>query len=856
MFKADYTQDKDRSSRITAMNALIRVLWIYLNRCPESSTSTRKRLDAPLRAIFTAPGSLFPSDFPLDPFIAILHVIMSRQTDYCQDFVADFIKGDGLNQPERTAVFVRAVGSTLRTLDEDGPSAFPKSPDFLSLEASATQLSGLHIPAELANRPEFAEILQHCCAPITNLVFACDRTVSLLLLSSDAVSISTHASSSSINGADHATRKNGDVLVHFASRHEQALYLFSAVLDLLPGCLASDVDFSHLANVLCRATFSADPAVCKAASEAMRRCAKDDPTRGVILVTTYQQFIFETRHVFRDTFMGVRMFESQFERVISLWVDLLGTPVAQRRLDLQSSERSAQDPSVLEKLEACGVFLLCSTSAGIRQLAIQVLSCVRDLHGGQSAPSAPFRYSRINPDQTRQSRVIQIIEKDWSESDMKAIRSLPWLTSNDRHRLDAESAESKTKLLRRIIESSQTKDASLWLALLPFFIAKLGEQLPETTQHLRAIVFAIVLRLQGHVAAIGSVSAGRATPGMRSHPTAGKTSADITSLADHWRSYMSVLCVTLSHSTGQPATPSVHRTKEAIILTPDTIGTPALFQYLTSLCSWDDPRFKDAAVYALGSIGSTLLGTLSEVLVSGLRRLADGSKTAMNARDTTRRMTPNGNLWTSLSHVFRLISPLIMDPKSSSHLSNLSSTITFVKLTLTFLSDRTVKEDYELQSLRRSFCIVVENLTNALGRLDASDRFLGEETRGAIFKLCYEWCHLGRRPDVAKARESHTLQLAAEGYRGERDRAQYLDDLQAKTKLLSAAAADAMAGLCVSQSFPSFANLPARETDFDINGDDSGCSSVGTHRRAFHCTPVDPRHVLLFHYRSSRHSEV
>ena len=123
--------------------------------------------------------------------------------------------------------------------------------------------------------------------------------------------------------------------------------------------------------------------------------------------------------------------------------------------------------------------------------------------------------------------------------------------------------------------------------------------------------------------------------------------------------------------------------------------------------------------------------------------------------------------------------------------------IGFVKVTHTLLSDRAVKEDYDLQSLRRSFCIVVENLTSALGKLDPSDRFLGEEMRGAIFKLCYEWCHVGRRPDVAKARESHTLQAAADSYRGDRDRAQYLDDLQAKTKLLSAAAAEAMAGLCV-----------------------------------------------------------
>jgi hypothetical protein len=279
-----------------------------------------------------------------------------------------------------------------------------------------------------------------------------------------------------------------------------------------------------------------------------------------------------------------------------------------------------------------------------------------------------------------------------------------------------------------------------------------------------------------------------------------RTSSDAAVLAEHWRAYLTVLCVTMPSLSPVPATPPVQRTKEVVILTPDTIGSPALFYYLASLLAWEDPRFKDAAVYALGATDQALLRPLSEVLLGVVRRLADGAKVSGNPGQTTRRTTVQGPLWTAVAHVFRLISPLLLDAKSASHLANLSSSISFVKVTYTLLSDRSVKEDYDLQSLRRSFCVVVDNLTNALGKLDSSDRFLGEELRGAIFKLCYEWCHIGRRPDVAKARESQTLQAASDGYKGERDRAQYLDDLQAKTKLLSAAAAEAMAGLCVSHA--------------------------------------------------------
>jgi len=97
----------------------------------------------------------------------------------------------------------------------------------------------------------------------------------------------------------------------------------------------------------------------------------------------------------------------------------------------------------------------------------------------------------------------------------------------------------------------------------------------------------------------------------------------------------------------------------------------------------------------------------------------------------------------------------------------------------------------------------VENLTNVLAKLDSSDRFLGEEMRGGVFKLCAEWCFIGRRDGFGRERESMMMKaVASESYRNERDKTGFLDDLQAKTKLLSAASSEAMAGLCVSLKKP------------------------------------------------------
>ncbi|KAK8869950.1 hypothetical protein IAR55_000519 [Kwoniella newhampshirensis] len=799
------TRFRDRQLRPIAMGAFVRLLWIYLNRCSESSTSMRKRLDNLIRTCFPSSGVPYPLELPIEPFIAILHYIMTRHLDYGEEIVTEFLgdrKSNNLFHAERSAVLVRAVNYTLRTVELETSAAWPRTSDFARFELEGFEASGKTITFDAETKPEVHDFLERCGPTFTELLVQCDNAVKHLLLSNDAVSLSTASSSTAMDvAAENITTKHGDLYVTYPTRFDPTFRLMTALIEVLPRCMPSDCNIPQLANLLCRATFSANPNLCTGAGDAVRRIS-DDPKHCVTLVTVYREFIFETRHVLRDTFIGTRLVESQFERILSIWVDLLQALVSHqlvaeaRDIDDDAGDRiSPIEPSQISKIEGCALFLLCSNSLSLRKIAGKVLVIARDLEGQQRRPSAAFRISRLSPDKAALTRALQLYDYTAEEAEVTAIRRLPWMSTNDKYRFDLLTGKDRAKLLRKIAESEHPKDGLLWLAVLPYFIGKIADQLPGAALELRSAVSHLVLRLQAHVALIAASGIGKSTPG-RSTSLSTRNSSDTAGLAEHWRSYMSVLCVTMSSNGPTPSTPPIQRPKDIIILNNESINSFGLFQYLTSLLAWEDPRFKDAAVYALGSISQNQLRPLSETLLAVVRRLADGTKHGAGPRDTTRRSTAHGSAWTAVAHVFRLISPLILDAKASSHLINLSSMIGFIKVTYTLLSDRAVKDDYDLQSLRRSFCMTVENLTNALGKLDSSDRFLGEEMRGAIFKLCYEWCHVGRRPDVAKARESHTLQAAADGYRGDRDRGQYLDDLQAKTKLLSAAAAEAMTGLC------------------------------------------------------------
>lgn len=814
------SKTKDRTSRAVGMNAFVRLLWVYLNRCPESSTSTRRRLEGLLRNHFPVnTGQLLPTDLPLDPFVAILHYVMARQFDFGQELVAEFLldcvpprAADGsageVMFPERAYVAVQAATKTLECLAANNPVSLPKSADFTTFDFDAIDCPNL--PESIHNIPEADEFLKRCGPMIINVLLSCDRTVGSVLLSGDTVTIAAHASSAGWEGSgEQVTRKHGDVHVGYPKQNESTFRLLAAVLETLPFLLpTSNVTSSNdnIINILCRATFSADPMVCDVASRTMRRVAQD-PEIGRSLVDRYRQFIFETRHVFRDHFIGTRLLESQLVRVVKVWVDVLET--------LATHQRSMENPvpfdaEYVNKVDGAGLFLLCSSSQNLRQLALPVFAAARDFTGEARGPSEPFRYSRVLLEKPPISCVLQMYEGTVEESDYIALSRLAAFTEQDRARL---AAIRVPKLIQHIAESQQSKDAALWAVILPAFIGKVYDSLPNSVVELRSVLASTVVRNISHLSSV----ANSRNPRLHTNPSAvNRTTSDPAILADQWRLYFSVLCAVVDPTKSLPTPRKLDAT-----MSPEVVISPAIFPFLIRVMESEDKRFQDAAVYSLGSIRLPALSQLSEALLYHVRRLYDQNGSRNEPRGQTResptmrRPSLSGVQWTAAAHVFRLVSPLIIDGRSPNHLANLSNLIGFVKITFNLLAEPLVQVDYDLQSLRRYFCIVVDNLSTALGQLGGSDRFFSPDTRAGIFKLCYDWCNVGRRPDIAKARVSHTLQQAADSYRGD-DKAQYVDVLQSKMKLLSAASAEAMASLCLGRLISAPETVPS-QTDHIVD---------------------------------------
>ncbi|KAF9255503.1 hypothetical protein L218DRAFT_912242 [Marasmius fiardii PR-910] len=170
---------KEKSLRTPLLNGLTRLIWTYLYRCPESVSTTATKLDSILKHFFP-PNRLgvYPSSNAgsygtgggdeshlggLEPFILIVHFVLSRHFEYGRDLCLELmqestvlslnssahVQGGGIGigiggtgtvvhggvfAPERTAVGVQAFLLSLHALERESPTpAWPSSSDFFSI---------------------------------------------------------------------------------------------------------------------------------------------------------------------------------------------------------------------------------------------------------------------------------------------------------------------------------------------------------------------------------------------------------------------------------------------------------------------------------------------------------------------------------------------------------------------------------------------------------------------------------------------------------------------------------------------------------------------------------------------------
>jgi hypothetical protein len=589
------------------------------------------------------------------------------------------------------------------------------------------------------------------------------------------------------------TRRHGDVNVTYHKHSAPALELLRILLHALPRFLAYETDIQAVADVTSNALGLVDPDTAQAATGALLRMVKEhhQPNKVVLALTNY---IFRTDRVLRANVCGAKSLVSQQERVVKTWLSALKelrTRLTAPKLDTNDEVPDGLGSDATADIEAGAMILLISPHRSMRDTGLSVLRVTAALSSRSAQSAYTKRQSRLHvtAPKARRNGVLGLLEQPLPVDRIESLLERTDLAMDQRTALQTWFSDRRSRTPAEMATGDHAQDALLWSIIFTEMLQRMNAVRPEVVVRIHAMLARLVQAFQPAVIAASGMSLRPGNPNVKADAPVPTSRGEHTGLLEQWRYWLFGLCCI----TTEDAETSTHSSK--------VFNSRDLLLLLTPYLSFDRQRFCEAAIQALGRIDQHLLPAVLRHLQKLQAHISDDPKLrnlSPSARYMQRRDNNQMNLFASISHVYMLVSPLVEELDLNNDKQVVQSLVDHINETYIYLADEAVKEDFELQRLRRYFCVLVKNVVGLLARQRQTEPYLSLRVRGAMFRLCDEWCTLGRRADVAKARESTTLLAAAERYRLDVNRTEYMQVLQADTKALSWAAGAAMAALCVS----------------------------------------------------------
>lgn len=843
---------KDRTIRTIVQNAAVLLLWTYLFRCRESSSTTTKRLENYFRSWFPANrANVFPSDVSvLDWHIYMTHYTLYRQFDFGRDLVLDFLRAKALSsntlslQPDllskqRMTIAVRAI---LLTLDAQVREASPSFPADAHFDAEKDGL-GDELPESFTYpTPDIGATQAQFNDLIGKVALLCNHQVGPVSIFDDQVTLTRSTSVASVMSVSKGTNDEEKLCwrLHSAHRfvaaynkeHQPFMDLLRACIDSWPRCLSANVQFSTVLTVLHRAYFSADPLLADAAARCLTRIAEQRKGGANAVVSSFMKWILRVDAVYWETHPNQTVILSKIEDAVKLLVSFLdiwltelkkGQASATGKKGWEMERTSAW--ATIDEVEAIGLFLLCSAWRPLRRHAIGILRIVSILDGvfegnlnHQSKTNRIATHDDVD-EEDEPTRIIHLLNMPCSRfiqasEDLRseeAVEISAWQKSRTKK---WKRAPSSKETLSDLAESDKSSELTTWFLVVPRFLRMCLDHFPTSVAVFRSIVTNRILGMESAVSAAAGTSnrapagtistlkgqavgaAGALMPFTIGNAAQASVSGTLTPeqnlMAEHWKMYILALCTTTTSIEG-----SAHRimanegpSTERVIAAKD------LFQKLVPYLASDHARFRDAVVSALGNINTNLYKTLLETLQTVNAQLSEDFR-----RSTTKRNRQHERLRTALAHVIQLTSPHMTHDGALSDSNIVFLILQWIKETFNFLTDRDIRLNWEFHRLRRFFAGVAEVFFDALYKHsrpgnETAERFLTFETKLRMFRMFRDWHSFSQAAKDGPAKLANLLAGVAEQYREDRNREAILTMLRNETQLLSFHASSAMAALC------------------------------------------------------------
>ncbi|KAH8993639.1 cell morphogenesis N-terminal-domain-containing protein [Lactarius hatsudake] len=820
-FEAGLNKLKEKAFRIPVMNGMMRLIWTYIFRCRESLSTSTSKLESLLKNFFPPNRlTIFPNEDHLEPFIYIVHFLHSRHFDFGAEFVLNLMQEQGVLahppnitavlSPERLNIAVRSVLLTFHLMERDEPTpAWPSSTDFSASPSWQDYPSSSDfMPPILLSKPGSQEFFDRFCAVLWHVALACFKAAGYMSVFDEQWVV--HRQSPSYDEThSYIIRRHPDGTFAYPNNFVHPINMLQTCFQSWPRCLHKPVPVESAVDMLLHGVIHIELSVGEAAVLALRRLMAE-PTHASIVLKQYSALLFDPTHIVQEGSAQRLLLENA--RLLNLWASLFEGWMNDLLEQIPNAIPEEQIPIIsarLDEVEAGALFLLCYSSRPVYTIGVKMLRLLRPLtihlssvlKNGAETPRPHIIDALYNKSQT--NMVLESYNHVLEPDDVK--RAKVWRDS-------AEDA------LLELAESEDVRDRTLWQWVFPgvlqILVAESSERQPNSLWVLRESLIAAASRFHHTIAVMAGL-----VPKMpsSSQPRVGvvereglKLLGDNKFLPGQWYMWTKVLSSVASVVENRPALIERSHSRvpsDASFDRERLTTTRGLIRYLTPFLDSEHSIFRDAAVFCISSFPVAGYSQLLEDLGLLLhRQFLDDPRIGDLRLKAVQTFSPERGrrqerLYTAVARIYFLTAHYLQDQRSPVRQAALSPVLRFVRNTQAFLTSPESRDNFKLQRLRRYFCGTVERLFDGLSGLSDTDRFIPAKTHLSLYRLCEEWCQLGRQSEIVKQRLIYMQRSATEAVSSPSERGEAVILFQRETKLLSKAATAAMASLCARAYF-------------------------------------------------------
>ncbi|KAI5888318.1 uncharacterized protein SCHCODRAFT_02636387 [Schizophyllum commune H4-8] len=832
-FETILSKVKEKSNRIPVMNGVLRLVWTYLYRCQEPLSTTTTKLDGILKYFFPPKGAgIYPHDEHLEPFIYIVHFILSRHFDYGSDFCLELMQESSIKAghfgtnvaPERTAIAVQAVLLSLNVYERDSKHpVWPSSVDFTAYPSWDDYPTNANfLPPKLTEKPAVMKLVERTGSTLATIALACSKTVGSMSVFDEQWTYSRlHPAYEEPH--NYVVRRNPEGgSVAYPMNLVSYISILQTCFQAWPRLLDESIAVSDAIDMLLRGAVHVEPLLAEVAVAALKRFMEDDGHASMLL-SRFWIFLFHPSRIAQDT--GTKL--TLESALLRLWVDVVDLWI---RSFLQRPRNSMKDEQKLltsrgPEVEAAALFLLSHDTGPVHSAGVKIMRLLGLLvnhfyptpPGPEEGPQTAMHYvelfhGRITIGKTYFTGFDDLLDK-------------PELA-----RLEQWCESKKPDVLLRIADSSNDKDRKLWRFIFPAFLQQAMDSAHPLPSTLRESIAAAASKYHPTISQLAGLSSrpmGISSRTMHSTEKDGsKLVKENRDIIDQWSLWVKILSSTAKLSeSSRPALTQLGREhsrapSDANFERERLSTTRGLFRYLTPFLDSEYTLFRDAAVVCISSFPSNAYPQLLEdlsllagrqfyddprakaptlVLESNLhpttaRQFHDDSRYKPNTGLINERVRRQERLHSAVAHIYYLTAPFVQHQRAAGKQAVLAHVLKFIRNTQTFLTSLDARDNHTLQRLRRYFCGTLERVFDGLASLKDTDRFIPSHMHLSLYRLCEEWCQFGPQSEAVRQRLI-LMQRAAASTRQQ-------EEFQQETSQLSYAAVGAMAVLCQKALYP------------------------------------------------------